>query len=280
MDSIAVIAALVGLGFAGTVRAQSFEAVSVKPSQPGTRAPYMAENGRYVASGTLFSHIGFAWDLMPSREQSEAMLAHVPKWVSTDNFEIQAVAAGNPTKDQLRLMVRSLLADRFRLRVHTVTQDADVIALLLDRPGVTGRTLRPHSEGQPCDVHMASPTHAVGSFPPTCGELLATAAYHAGVQVAGRDMTMQQIATFISSLGILTRQAVDQTGLTGRFDFTLEFNPERRGPPVSQDAAQADDFQPTTLQEALHEQLGLKLKATRALVDTLVIDRAERPSEN
>ena len=91
--------------------------------------------------------------------------------------------------------------------------------------------------------------------------------------MAGRDMSMQQIARGISSLGILTRQAVDQTGLTGRFDFTIEFNPPRKVP--------ADDFQPiTTLEEALHEQFGLKLKSTKALVDTLVIDRAERPADN
>ena len=274
------MAALVGLGFAVTyLHAQSFDAVSVKPTRPGVRVPYMAGIGRYIAGGTLFSHIEFAWDLMPSREQTDAMVAHAPKWVTADSFEIEAVAAGNPTKDQLRLMVRSLLADRFRLQVHTVTAEADVIALVLAKPGVTGRTLRPHSDGQPCDVHMTSPTHAVGEFPPICGELLAIDAPHAGVLMAGRDLTIKQISTTITALGLLTRQAVDQTGLSGRFDFTVEFNPERKGPPTSPDA-QSDDFQPTTFQEALQEQLGLKLKATRALVDTLVIDHAERPSEN
>jgi uncharacterized protein (TIGR03435 family) len=248
MDRTALIGALVGLGFAGThLQAQSFDAASVKPSKPGTRVPYTMENGRYVANATLFGNIGSAWDLMLSREQSEAMLAQIPKWISTDYYEIRAVAPGNPTKDQLRLMVRSLLADRFRLQVHTVTVEADVLALVLAKPGVTGRTLRTHSEGQPCDVHLSSPTQAVGVFPPICGQYVATAAPHAGVLLAGRDMTMKQIATAFSSLGILTRQAVDQTGLSGQFDLKIEFNPERKGPAPD---AQPDDFQPTTFRHA------------------------------
>lgn len=158
-----------------------------------------------------------------------------------------------------------------------------MIALTPDKPGATGPKLRPHSKGRPCDVHLASPTHAVGVFPPTCEELLATAAPHGAVLVAARDVTMQQIATFVSSLvsslGILDRPAVEQTGLGGRFDFTIEFTPERKGTPQLQDVP-PDDVQVTTLQEALHEQLGLKLKATNAWLDTLVIDHVERPSEN
>jgi uncharacterized protein (TIGR03435 family) len=207
------------------------------------------------------------------------MLARAPKWVSTDNFEIQAVASGNPTEDQMRLMLRSLLADRFRLQVHTVTSQADVIAFVLDKPGATGPKLRPHSEGQPCDVHLASPAHAVGVFPPACKELLAIDRPQSAILVAARDITVEQIATFVSATGRLTRPAVDQTGLSGRFDFTLEFTPERSDARPPQDV-QPDDFQVTTLQEALQEQLGLKLKATRAALDTLVVDHAERPSEN
>ena len=64
-------------------------------------------------------HIEFAYKMMPSREQTETMLAHLPKWVTTDRFIIQAKAEGNPTKDQMRLMMQSLLADRFKLAVHS-----------------------------------------------------------------------------------------------------------------------------------------------------------------
>jgi bla regulator protein blaR1 len=257
----------------------SFDVVSVRQSKPGTPPGERLENGRFTANLTLFGYIEFAYNLMPAREEMDSMLARAPKWVSADNFEIQAVSEGNPTKDQTRLMVRSLLADRFRLQVHTVTAQTAVIALILDKPGATGPKLRPHSEGQPCDVHLASPTPAVGMFPPACEELLAIPRPQGALLVAARNTTMEQIATFISSLGLLTRPVVDQTGLDGRLDFTIEFTPERNGPPAPQDV-QPDDFQITTLQEALHEQLGLKLKSTTAPLDTLVIDHAERPSEN
>ena len=256
-----------------------FDVASIRQSKPGMPYSERLENGRFTANETLFGYIEFGYNLMPSRDQMDSMLAHLPKWVSTDKFEIQAVAEGNPTKDQMRLMVRSLLADRFRLQVHTVTAQAAVLALILDKPGTTGPKLRPHSEGQPCDVQLASPTPAVGVFPPVCEELMAIPAPHGAILVASRDSTMEQLATFVSSLGLLTRPTVDETGLSGRFDFTIEFTPERKGPPPSA-GVQPDDFQATTLEEALHEQLGLKLKATNAPLDTLTVDHVERPSEN
>jgi uncharacterized protein (TIGR03435 family) len=257
----------------------SFDVASVKLSKAGTAPGEKHEGGRFTANFTLFGYITFAWNLMPSKEQTDSMLAHAPKWVSTDNYEIRAVAKGNPTTDQMRFMVRSLLADRFGLQVHTVTTESAVVALTLDKPGATGPKLRPHSEGQACDAHLALTTNSVGVFPPTCYEPLAAPAEGGAILVAARNVTLEKVAAFVSSLGVLSRPVIDQTGLSGRFDFTIEFTPERPGPAPPQEA-KPDDFQGTTLQEALHEQLGLKLKATRAPLDILVVDRAERPSEN
>lgn len=240
------------------------------------------EKGRYTANLTLLGYIGSAWNLMLSREQTDSMLAHLPKWVNTDHFEIQAVSEGNPTEDQMGLMLRSLLADRFRLQAHMVTTQADVIALIPAKPGATGPQLRPHSEGQPCDVHepsQDSQAYAVGVFLPVCEQLMAIPRPSGAIMMASRNTTLKQFATALSSLGQLDRPLVDQTGLSGRFDFTLEWTLERKGPPPPHDVP-PDDFQVTTLREALHEQLGLKLKATKAPLDTLVIDHVERPSEN
>jgi uncharacterized protein (TIGR03435 family) len=265
-----------------TAPGMSFDVASIRPSKPGTPAGLKLESGRFSANFTLFGYITFAWNLMPSTEQKDSMLARVPKWVSTDNFEVQAVAAGNPTKDQMRLMVQALLADRFRLRVHTVSPETAVLALILNKPGATGPALRPHAEGRPCSVPSApqdSRKYDVGVFPPMCGEFVALPRPRSAVLVAGRDVTMEQIATFVSSLGTLTRTVVDQTGLRGRFDFTIEFTPDRTGPAPPRDT-QPDDSQITTLQEAVGEQLGLKLKATKAPLETLVVDHVERPSEN
>jgi bla regulator protein blaR1 len=87
----------------------------------------------------------FAYKLMPAEISTQ-----LPKSFPMDPFDIEARAAGNPTKDQMRLMMQSLLADRFRLRVHFETRDGPVFALTLVRPGETGPKLRPHADGPAC----------------------------------------------------------------------------------------------------------------------------------
>ena len=245
------------------MQAQTFETVSVKQSKPETPWSQRLDPGRYAANDTLWGYIDFAWNLMPSRAQMDSMLARLPKWVSTDTYEIHAVAEGNPTPDQMRLMVQSLLADRFSLKVHFDTAQTPVLALVLDKPGKTGPKLRPHSEGPPCDVHNAD------VFPPMCDQLLASDRPNHAVLVGARNMTIGKIAAFVSSLGRLDRPVVDQTSLSGNFDFTLEFTNHPQ-----------PDAEGTTLQEALQDQLGLKLKTATAPLNTLVVDHVERPSEN
>ena len=138
----------------------SFEVASVKPSKPDTftspnfpldSGDAFAAGGRFSADFPLSVYITFAYKLTLTREQRESMLAHLPKWVSTDKFTIQAKAEGNPTKDQMRLMVQSLLADRFKLAVHFETEQMPIFVLTVAKPGKLGPNLRPHAEGPPCD---------------------------------------------------------------------------------------------------------------------------------
>lgn len=106
----------------------SFEVASIRLAKPGTFRPSNMDlsiedtsvppGGRLFADASLESYVEFAYKIMPSREQEESMIADLPKWVGTDRFVIQAEATGNPTKDQMRLMMQSLLADRFHLHVH------------------------------------------------------------------------------------------------------------------------------------------------------------------
>lgn len=249
----------------------SFEVASVKPSKPGTfTSPnfpldtsdaYATTGGRFSADFPLSVYIGFAYKLNLTREQRESMLAHLPKWVSTDNFTIQAKAEGNPTKDQMRLMIQSLLADRFKLAVHFETEQVSIFALTLAKPGKLGPNLRPHAEGPPCDG--ADPE----VFPPVCDnyELEGKGGRDLG---GARNTTLDLLAGALPGFGRLGRPVVNQTGLTGRYDFKLEWTPETpdaEGPPFL---------------EALREQLGLKLESTKGPVQTLIIDHVDRPSEN
>jgi bla regulator protein BlaR1 len=224
-------------------------------------------HGRLVAETSLSAYIQFAYKLLLSPEQKDALVAHVPTWVSTDNYVINAQAGGDPTKEQMRLMMQSLLADRFKLAVHFDRQEASVIALVLDKPGKTGPKLFPHSNGPPCDTLPAD-------VPFICETVSAINRPNNSTLMGSRDMTLAQIAAYFSLLQqYFPHTVVDQTGLSGRFDFTLEWTRESNNlvPP---------DPQGTTIQEALQDQLGLTLKSTKMLMDTLVIDHVERPSEN
>jgi uncharacterized protein (TIGR03435 family) len=89
----------------------------------------ISPGGRFSALSPLQDYIEFAYKIMPTRKQEDAMLAHLPKWVSTDRFDIEAKAEGDPNKDEMRLMLRSLLADRFKLVAHFETHEVPVLAL-------------------------------------------------------------------------------------------------------------------------------------------------------
>jgi bla regulator protein blaR1 len=271
-----------------------FEVASIRIGEPDKFIPpnfalniddtSIPPGGRLLADFPLESYIEFAYKIMPARAQAEAMIAHLPKWVAEDSFVIQAKAEGTPTKDQMRLMMQSLLADRFKLAVHFETQEIPVLAVGRKRSGEFGPRLRPHSEGPSCDITLpvppdrSSPSVIPGGFIPVCSEFLAISGPNHTVSLGARDVTLKQIADYLGSLGILGRPVVDQTGLTGKFDFTLNWMLERKGPQMS-GASDQPDTGPSLL-EALKEQFGFNVKGTKASVPILVIDHVEQPSPN
>ena len=214
------------------------------------------------------------------------MLAHLPKWVDTDFFEIEAKAAGNPTKDQMRLMMQSLLAERFHLAVHYETQEMPVYALTPIKPGTWGPKLIRHADGPPCDVPglqvpatgMSDP--GAGVFPDRCESEAAVPGKNGRRVTGSRNTTMTLLSEFLSRTG--GRPVVDRTGITDRIDYRLEWTPESNvcTQSVCQGVEVEPDPNPVTFMEAVREQLGLKLESTKAPVQTLVIDHIERPSEN
>ena len=86
--------------------------------------------------------------LSPNQDESRAAMAQMPKELNSEFFDIEAQAQGNPTKDQMRLMMQSLLAERFKLAVHFETREASVFVLTLVKQGKAGPRLRPHSEAR------------------------------------------------------------------------------------------------------------------------------------
>lgn len=273
----------------------SFEVASIRPSEPGKFTPptfpLSADNsfgpntGIFSADFPLIVYIEFAYKLWLTRAERDAMLAQRPKWIATENFTIHARLAGNPTKDQIRLMMQDLLADRFKLAIHFETRTVPVFALTLAKPGKTGPNFRPHSEGPPCDPavdHSATNTATAKPdvYPREC-EVYVLSRRTDHIMAGSRNTTMELIAASLSSFpGGLNRPVVDRTGLTGRYDFKVEWTPEQNGSTAAAEAAPQPEVQGTTLLEAVAEQLGLKLEPTKAPIKVPVIDHVEGPSEN
>lgn len=244
-----------------SVKQNKSDARPVTNFPPGPEDAYTPSGGLFSGSGvTLYQYISLAYDFTVFDYQ--LLKSRLPEWVLTDRFDIQARGSGNPTKAQMRLMIQSLLADRFKLAIHFESREVPVFALVLAKPGKTGPQLHPHSDEPPCST--ASPCGRFDSLPNPPGQF----------RIGARDVTMGFIANVLAT-SELGRPLLDQTRLTGNFDFTLEWTPNI---PASPDFI-PDQSGPTYI-EALKEQLGLKLESSRGPVQVPVIDHVERPDEN
>ena len=243
-----------------------------RPSFPlSSNEVFQEPNGRFHADFALPAYIQFAYKIWLTGEERRAMVAKLPEWVDTDRFDIEATAPLHATKDQYRLMMQALLADRFGLKLHFEQRELPVLAMVLAKPGRPGPKLIPHEQGQSCDEEPKPET-----YPNECYSYPAMPLKDGMFLFGSRATSMDLIADFVGDLagrsGEIGRRVVDQTGLTGLWDFTLEAAP----PTQTQDAVLAG---PTML-EAVQDQLGIKLKPARAVVLVLVVDHVERPSEN
>ena len=276
----------------------AFDVASVKPSRsggaPSSRFPlgpgdaYTAGNAFSATNQPLIAYVRFAYKL------GQVELMGLPGWVYADHFDMEARVGGNPTKDQMRRMMQSLLRDRFKLATHVEQQTMPTLKLVVARPGRTGPQLQPHSEkNRPCAPPGTAPkpsTAVPTPTPPTsksglqlpeipCGSIgQIVASLPERGRIGGRDVTIARIAAFLTNrfTGI-ERKVNDETGLSGTFDFSLEWTI----PPAPFDpaTAQLGDAGPT-IGQALEEQLGLSLKSGTSEVAIRVFDRIERPSPN
>jgi uncharacterized protein (TIGR03435 family) len=282
---------------------QTFDVVSVKQNKSGlppsgdpinSNVPlgpqdlFTPTGGLLTATNSLLSqYMIFAYKLTPN--QLQAVMTQLPKWATTNRYDIQARVAGNPTKDQFRMMMQALLADRFKLAIHYETKQVPVFGLVLDKPGKLGPQIQRHPDDSPCSTAIptamspqgAAPAVA-GGFPESCGAIAPLQASVSGrIRLGGRNMTMTAIATFFSipQLSGVDRPVIDKTGLPGKYDFFIEFTPELNGPLPPGVTFQPDPNGPT-FQEAMKEQLGMKLESQTGSVQAIVIDHVEEPSEN
>jgi bla regulator protein blaR1 len=224
--------------------------------------------------------IGFAFKV--SVGQTHFLISGLPDWVDSASFDVEARAPiATPSKDQFRLMVQSLLADRFKLATHREKRDLPIYALVLAKPGKTGPQLRPHVDDPTCGTvgrADAPPVSAQFAHLPCGATLMKPSDTPGRVQGGGLGVSLDYIAAFLTGTGFQgtapDRAVLNQTGLAGDYDFWIEFAPQ-----VSPNVGQPDANGPS-FPEALQDQLGLKLIAKRAPVDVLVVDHIEEPAAN
>jgi uncharacterized protein (TIGR03435 family) len=268
----------------------TFEVASVKPNKTGQAGGSLTmPPGRFTASNIPLKVL-----VTNAYQLSFFQVVGGPDWVSNDRFDIAARAPEGTPPEQTRAMVRTLLKDRFKLVVHMEIRDTPIYALVKaradDRLGPTLKRsttdcgpIRAQRAAAIAEVARARggrvpvPPPPAPNEPVVCqmrvsGRGSATLTYRAG------NITMSVLANALRPY--VGREVVDRTGLMGEFDFDLQFAP----PPTtgSVDAgipvAPLDDA--ASVFTALQEQLGLKLESTRGPVELMVIDSAERPSEN
>jgi bla regulator protein blaR1 len=273
-----------------------FDVASVRPYTGDFKPPSIAlsnddgsqpKDGLFHSGFPLSVDIEFAYKISLAPEQEQAMLAPLAKWVRTDRYEIEARSPGKPTKDQVRLMMQSLLAERFGLKVHIETRIVPVFAMTLVKPGKLGPNLIPHAEALPCPGSMppgtpqpAPPANA--PFPYDCGIYAMHRDADGSSQLGSRNTTMSLIAAMLPTLGALGKPVVDQSGLTGNYDISVKFSMEatRNAMNAASTPPGAEPPAGITFMDAVREQLGLKLEPSKGPVQMLVIDHIERPTEN
>jgi uncharacterized protein (TIGR03435 family) len=271
---------------------KEFDVASVRQNKSNDKAQSnisLAAGKTYVPNGgvfsainqSLFTYILFAYKVRLNEAWDQ--WKQLPQWARTESFDIQAKTEDhNPTKDQMRLMMQSLLEDRFKLAVHWETREVSIFALVLAKPGKTGPQLKPHPADSPCSIASAAKPSDVsapvetllGVWPDECGngnDMWATRPVR--MRAGARDVSMEDIAGWLSAEGDTDLPIEDRTGLSGNFDLVFEFAPEH-GPSTNVDSSV------TTFRDALKDQLGLKLEKQKAPARFFVIDHVERPSKN
>jgi len=253
--AIAGMAAVVGpivFGFVNAPqgRAQplvAFEVASVKPNHSGTRFLKLnADKDRFVVENATPRLL-----LQYAYQVNDSQIFGAPGWIDSEHYDIQA-GTRKPEGDEqgTRRMLQALLADRFRLALHHEDKDLPIYVLVVDRGG-----------------------HKLHQSPDTTGgaQMRHNFRLNGNGNLNAVAENLDQFAELLAHQ--LRRVVVNQTGLTGDYDFTLQWTPDRvldrldpaSGPPIF---------------AALQEQLGLKLESKTGPVDTLVIDHMEKPSEN
>jgi uncharacterized protein (TIGR03435 family) len=295
LQAMCLVSIFCVLSLGALAQDRQFEVASIKPDDPKGPWPttnldldasdyFRYQGGPVVADGYLVNYLIFAYKIGNSGEY-KILDSRLPKWAqiaSGRRYRLEARAGEHPTKDELRGMVRSLLAERFGLKVHTEAEQ-QVAWVLMKSSGGGGRTLqlRAHAGEPTCGVVSAEAKRAEkpreGEVPRYCGPFLLRE--EEGLHLSIQDYTMPQIAGELVMLAVSQDRmeelpGVDGTQMVGKFDLDLHYV-RRKSQGATEE--QAADAGPGLLQ-ALYVQAGLEFKKKTVPVEVLVVDRVSEPT--
>jgi uncharacterized protein (TIGR03435 family) len=239
----------------------TFEVASVKPS---AGCPPACGLIRQMPGGLRYHGEGVPLRvaMTVAYTVTDRQISGGPSWMNTERFDIEAKAARPSTSDELHVMLQHLLEERFHLKVRREKREEPVWALVLDKGG----SKMPVHDPADLDHPPMGLQPVRGGDGSVCGGL------------AGRNVSMEYLAFTLSRW--TDRAVIDRTGLPARYDVNLQFlpdaartaTPEGGGPGISPDCAD--------LPAALPKQLGLRLESAKGPVQFLVVEHAEKPTEN
>jgi uncharacterized protein (TIGR03435 family) len=233
---------------------QKFEVATIKLTDPNFGGILIQFPGGTLSlrGFTLTDLIGFTYDV------DNRQVSNVPKALDSERYDVVGKAEKplTPASTETKQMVQALLTERFQLKIHRETKEIPIYVMTVAKGG----------------PKMKVRTEGDGGAP--------TSLLFRGANVPGRNATMGMLAGGLQKL-VLDRPVVDKTGLTGRYDFDLSWRPDgtqfggRGGTlPAASDPDRPDIF------TALQEQLGVKLDAQKGPGEVIVVDSAEKPSDN
>ena len=246
----------------------AFEVATIRQNVSGAEATasYVQPGGRYTATNVTLRML-----MKTAYQVHDTQIVDGPGWIDVDRFDVSAKAAESPTAqafiERARLMLRPLLADRFKLVLRNERREIPIYGLVLTRRDDEFGPQFARTDARGCDGAEKAMPPAGGAAEPgqplPCNMSFQRPA-HAGARGA-------EISTLVTHLrNGADRVVVDRTGLTGRFDWDLQWMPD----PLAADVAGASLF------TAVREQLGFRLEAQRGLVDVLVVASVDRPTPN
>jgi uncharacterized protein (TIGR03435 family) len=236
------------------VFAQSFEVATIKPAadEPGRFFKMQGAHQFYAKGHTVRSLIGAAYNLNPRQ------ISGGPEWAESERFDILAATPGDtrPNFDQQMAMLRKLLTERFKLTFHHEQKDLPHYALSVAKGGPKLKESESPADALPELTNVVFPDH---------------------LRLPAKSATIPQFVAMMQR-AVMDRPVVDKTGLTGRYDFVLEWAADETQ--FGGQVPHPSDSSYASLFRALQDQLGLRMDPGKGPVEIMVIDKVERPGEN